>query len=99
MKLKILGYVGQWTPGQIIDVDEKTADQLLIKNEYHNGYKTVVSQRAMKIEEALELEAQMADINDLTAGEAAQLGIKNIVDSSTPITAETVDTIKKAKRK
>lgn len=72
----------QWGPGEIIDVDEKTAEQLLICNEIFDGHRMIKTQRAMRLEDAIEVESQVKDINQLTAGEAAQLGIKNVVDSS-----------------
>jgi len=82
VKLKILKHVGQWGPGTIVEVDDKLAEQLLIANEVHNGHKFIINRRAMKLEEAEALENLPHDINELTAYEASQLGIKNITDNT-----------------
>lgn len=81
--VKILKHVGAYSPGDEVEVDKKTADHLCHVNEIDDGCgNIVVHKRAILLEEYKDLEAESAKVENLTAGEAAALGIKNVVDSS-----------------
>lgn len=92
-KIKILKHVGAYIPGQIIEVEDEVAEQLLVVNHFHNGHGIVESRRAMLAEDFDNIKE--LEIEELTAGEAAALGKKNIVDSSASVKVEE----KKSKKK
>ena len=85
VKVKILKYVGQWTPGDIIEVSESQAEELCKVGEIQMGADLQKHYRAMRIEDVEKLEVYKAQsIHKMTAAEATALGLKNIVKS--PVT-------------
>ena len=87
VKVKVLKYVGEFIPGQVIEVSEGYAKQLCKVSKVQDGERLVDNVRAMLLEEAEKLEvAEIADVSKMTAADMARLGLKNIVE--TPVDPE-----------
>ena len=82
VKVKILKHVGAWTPGEVVEVTEEFAKHLCHVNVTTDGLTETRHVRALMLDEAEALELANMDISNLTAAEAKELGVKNIVDSS-----------------
>lgn len=82
VRVKILKYVGQFTPGDIVDCDEETAKHLLKETKVNSGEQMVSHVKAMKLEDVIKLKEQKLtarEIKLMTAKEMADLGLRNIV--------------------
>lgn len=81
VKVKILKHVGQWSPGDVVEVPEPLAKQLCTVSTVNNGHKIVPHQKAMLHSDAEALASAPVKMEDLTQGDMAQMGIKNVVQS------------------
>jgi len=79
VKVKILRYVGTWTPGEIIEVSPEEAAVLCKPSEAHNGHEVEVIHKAMELDKIQKLEALPVDISKLTQKDMDEMGLKNIV--------------------
>ena len=82
VKVKILKNINNWKIGDVVEVSKDMAKHLCHVNNLSDGISEDKRVRAILLEEAEEQEAADKEISNLTAGEAAKLGIKNIVDSA-----------------
>lgn len=73
-KVKILGFVGEYTPNQIVEVEDAMATQLCAKS-----YRGDV--RAMLLEDAIKLEQNPTPVEELTACDMASAGRRNVVET------------------
>lgn len=82
VRVKILKYVGQFTPGDIVDCSEEDAAHLCKESRVNAGTETVSHLKAMKLDEVLKLKEQKLtarDLKSMTSKELADMGLKNIV--------------------
>ena len=79
VKVKILKHVGAFVPDQIVEVSEEFAKHLCHVNELTDGITTTRHVRAVMLSEVAGLEAAANSIENLTASEAKELGLKNVV--------------------
>ncbi len=88
MKVKILAYVQNFEPGQIVDLPDDIAKQMTQIRKRHNGYELIEYRTAMPLEEAIEIESREIPIEELTQAEADAMGIKNVVAPAVEVSAE-----------
>jgi hypothetical protein len=80
VKVKILKFVGKYTPGQIVEVSESEAENLCKTSVVSTGEgKTQVNQKAMLLSVAEELDSMPVDIRKMSQKELADMGKRNIV--------------------
>lgn len=98
-KVKILKYVGQYIPGQIILADEALAKNLCTPRKIWNGQAEELHQVAMLLSDAEKLESAQVDVSKMTAGELAKLGLKNIVHTPKDFQLKVEQQVKEHKAK
>jgi len=82
VKVKILKYVGQSVPGDVIEVDEAQAKILCEPSQVDTGGGVMVShQKAVLLSEVEKMKEMPIDIKKMTAKDMAELGQKNIVNT------------------
>ena len=79
VKVKILKHVGAYVPDQIVEVTEEFAAHLCHVNVLTDGITESSFVRAMLLEDAQALDLESKTIENMTAAEAAQAGLKNVV--------------------
>jgi hypothetical protein len=80
VKVKILKFVGKYTPGQIVEVSEAEAESLCKTSVVNTGEgRTQVNQKAMLLSVAEELDSMPIDIRKMSQKELADMGKRNIV--------------------
>lgn len=78
-KVKILKSVGHYMAGEIVEVPDNQVEGLCRIVELHNGAVVQKVQRAMTLKDYEKLQEAVRSSENLTAAEAAELGIKNVI--------------------
>lgn len=81
IKVKFMKWVGEYQPGQVVELPEELAKQMCEVKEVHDGHKLIPHQKAMLLSEVEKLKKMPVDINKMTQKEMNELGLKNIVHS------------------
>ena len=84
VRVKVMAFVMQFKPGDIVDCEPDVAKNLCKVSERDDGSQLLKVVRAMRIEDAEKLEHEKAnpkDIANMSAGELAATGRKNIVQT------------------
>lgn len=82
-RVKILKHMGPWSPNDIVDMPDETADAVCRVSNVHNGTELVPLQRGILWADAEELAKVPIDPNDpdLTQADMAAMGKKNVVQT------------------
>ena len=79
--VRILKHIGHYAAGQIVEVDQNTADQLCTPRTRNNGDGVEKTQYAIT-QEDFELALKTpVELGGLTQGELTEMGLKNIVQT------------------
>jgi hypothetical protein len=78
-RIKILLYVGQYSPGDIVDCSAEEAANLLSVGHTNDGTKVIEVRRAILLSDAQAQEEAPADLDSLAQDELEAMGRKNIV--------------------
>lgn len=80
VRVKILKFVGTFTPGDVVECDKEKAEQLCSKSQINLGEGAKTPHiRAMLLSEAEELEERAVDMRAMSQAEMAELGKQNVV--------------------
>lgn len=79
VKVRILKPIGTHTPGQVIDVKPELAEQLCAVRKMNNGHGVVEVRNAITQEEFDAALKAPLDMNGLSQGDLAAMGVKNVV--------------------
>lgn len=81
VKVKVLKAIGQYSPGQEVEVDEATAKALCEPRKHNDGTRVVESINAMLMSDFEALKNQPVNKGGMTQGELSSMGIKNVVQT------------------
>lgn len=80
VRVKILKFVGEFVPGDVVDCSKDKAEHLCAKAKLSGGGDQLHDHvRAIKLSEAKELESKEVDLRTLSQHELTELGKKNVV--------------------
>jgi hypothetical protein len=81
VKVRILGFVGKWIPGEEIEVSEAQAEELCRETSYNDGHGIQKRRKAMYLNEAISFDHREIDLSKISQHELTMLGRKNIVET------------------